>query len=423
MTEKILKALDALKITVWKLNDIQRESAELFFVRKKEDIRRAVQVREINVSVYRDFESDGKAMRGMSSALIQPGMSEDEIENKLKIAYEAAKYVKNPFFELPDPSKGEKKDEGELAALSAEEAAEIMAEALFAPDRMDDAFINSAEIFSTRTFVRTLTSRGTDVSYRISRVKGEFVAQCISPTDVELYYDFEYAAPDTLSLSGLAADALSTVRDRSEAASAPKAGVYNLILTRKHVYTVLSAYAEKADAALVFPKYSPYCEGFRVQDENATGDLLNISVFPAAPYSNEGIPMPERTLMENGVVKGIFGNARFCRYLGIEPTGSYSNIRVQCGKTPFEEMKKRPYLMPVAFSDFQMDAMSGRFGGEIRLAYLYDGETLQIVTGGSVSGSLLEKQNLLTLSQEKYTDSVYDGPYAIAIPEVNVAGA
>ena len=70
-----------------------------------------------------------------------------------------------------------------------------------------------------------------------------------------------------------------------------------------------------------------------------------------------------------------------------------------------------------------MDAMSGRFGGEIRLAYLFDGETVRIVTGGSVNGSLLEKQENLLFSQETYSSSEYTGPYAMLIPGVSVAGA
>ena len=86
-------------------------------------------------------------------------------------------------------------------------------------------------------------------------------------------------------------------------------------------------------------------------------------------------------------------------------------------------MKKKPYLMPVAFSDFQMDEMSGRFGGEIRLAYLYDGETVKTVTGGSVNGSLLEKQDNLLFSKETFKTSNYSGPLAILIPAVSVAGA
>lgn len=423
MINKIKSVLAAQNIQAWIISETSKESAELFFIRKAEDMRRAKAVREFAVTVFRDFQSDGKSMRGSSAVLIQPGMSEDEIAAKIKAAYEAAEYVKNPFFELPEPHREARKAEGELAALPLEKTAEIMADALYTPDVMDDAFINSAEIFAERSRKRILTSEGADVAFSVDRVKGEFVAQCVHPKDVEMYFDFEYDVPDTLALSALSSEALTTVRDRAEAEAAPAAGNYDLILTKKHAAALLSAYAESCDASLIYAKYSPYTIGCAIQGENVTGDILNISVFPNEPFSPDGIPMPERPLIEDGKLIGIYGATRFCRYLGLEPTGSYSNIRVRGGETPLADLKARPYLMPIAFSDFQMDAFSKRFGGEIRLAYLFDGNSVSIVTGGSVSGSLLEKQGELTFSKERYADSTYDGPYAIRIPGVSVAGS
>lgn len=423
MIEKIKGVLSALGIQTWKVSETSKESAELFFIRKAEDMRRAKSVREFAVTVYRDFSVDDKKMRGSSAVLIQPGMTEDEISAKIGSAYSAAQYVKNPYFDLPEPHREVRQPEGELASLPLEKTAEIMADALFTPDVLDESFINSAEIFAERDAKRILTSAGTDVSFSVNRVKGEFVVQCIAPKDVEMYFDFKYDVPDTLALSALSAEALTTVRDRAEAEIAPAAGTYDLILTKKHAATVLSAYAESCDASLIYAKYSPYSIGSAVQGENVKGDILNITVFPDEPFSPDGIPMPERPLIENGKLVGIYGATRFCRYLGLEPTGSYENIRVLVGETPLDEMKARPYLMPIAFSDFQMDAFSKRFGGEIRLAYLFDGNTVKLVTGGSVSGSLLEKQGELTFSKERYADSAYDGPYAIRIPGVSVAGS
>lgn len=232
MIDLILSALKAQGIAAYVINEHTRESAERFFIRQREDIRRAKHVREVEITVYRDFESDGKAMRGSSTVKLQPSMTEEEIARKLAGAYESALYVKNPFFELPDPVCETLAPEGPLAAMTLDDAADAMAEALFAPDRMDDAFINSAEIFATRQDTRTITSRGTDVRYSAFRVKGEFVVQCVRPTDVEMYHSFEYAAPDTLALSDLSLDALTTVRDRALADAAPEAGAYDVILTK-----------------------------------------------------------------------------------------------------------------------------------------------------------------------------------------------
>ena len=75
-------------------------------------------------------------------------------------------------------------------------------------------------------------------------------------------------------------------------------------------------------------------------------------------------------------------------------------------------------------SDFQMDEASGHFGGEIRLAYLIDGDGKATpVTGGSVNGSILEAQKNLVFSKERYLTAGYDGPYAVRLKNVSVAGA
>ena len=75
-----------------------------------------------------------------------------------------------------------------------------------------------------------------------------------------------------------------------------------------------------------------------------------------------------------------------------------------------------------AVKKFQMDDFSGHFGGEIRLAYLISDGKMIPVTGGSVNGSLLEVQNNLQFSTDRYVTSRYDGPYALRLEGISVAG-
>lgn len=181
MLERIKALLSAIGISAWQITQKRVESAEIYYIRQKEDMRRTRKTTEITVTVYRDFEENGKRFRGSSSVLIEPCMKDAEILKKLENAYSASGYVKNPFFELAAKHTETLAPEDELSRLTPSEALEIMSEALFAPDRLEDAFINSAEIYSEKTAVSTLTSEGTDVAYTFSRVKGEFVAQCLSP--------------------------------------------------------------------------------------------------------------------------------------------------------------------------------------------------------------------------------------------------
>ena len=133
--------------------------------------------------------------------------------------------------------------------------------------------------------------------------------------------------------------------------------------------------------------------------------------------------MEELPLVRDGKLLAWHGPNRFCRYLGVKPTGTLEKLSCANGTLPFAELKKGPALWAVTFSDFQMDAMSGHFGGEIRLAYLIDEDgTVTPVTGGSVNGSILETQKDLVFSTERYQTARYSGPYAMRVKDVPVAG-
>ncbi|MCI8645102.1 MAG: TldD/PmbA family protein, partial [Lachnospiraceae bacterium] len=96
--------------------------------------------------------------------------------------------------------------------------------------------------------------------------------------------------------------------------------------------------------------------------------------------------------------------------------------KVEAGNVSIEQMKEQPYLEVVNFSDFQMDWFTGHFGGEIRLAFLYDGKTVTPVTGGSVNGNIFEAQKSLVFSKEMQVEKDFEGPKAVAMDGVSVAG-
>lgn len=77
------------------------------------------------VVVYRDFEEDGKKMRGASTVHIFPEMTQEETDKVIAEAYYAASFVKKPFFELASGKKEEKVfAESRLLKKSAEEIAD-----------------------------------------------------------------------------------------------------------------------------------------------------------------------------------------------------------------------------------------------------------------------------------------------------------
>ena len=422
MRDIILNALWELDIPVYEIEMTEERSAELFFIKKTLDMRRIKNAVRCTVTVYRDFESDGRKFRGSSKAQIFEGMTLSQIKDQLKGAAFAAQFVKNPFYELYEGKKEAPVDmPSTLADRSLEENALLMAGAIFDADTDADAFINSAEVFAIQKKVSLLSSAGTDVAYSQYLVKGEFVTQCKEPQDVEQFFQFEYADLNTEALTQKARRAIAAVRDRAAAEKSPQAGTYSVVLSGDQVPTLLEYYGERAHAAMVFAHYSDWAPGKRIQGEEGKGEKLNLDLLPMAPYSEEGIPMAALPLIVDGELKLIYGPNRFCRYLGIEPTGNYERMGLENGTVALKDLQKG-CLCPVSFSDFQMDSFTGHFGGEIRLAYLYTDEGVQILTGGSINGSLPDKQGDLIFSTERYDTLTYTGPFAVRIDGVEVAG-
>ena len=138
--------------------------------------------------------------------------------------------------------------------------------------------------------------------------------------------------------------------------------------------------------------------------------------------------MKDRALLTDGRLETIWGGSRFAYYLGIEPTGEYAGIRVESGDRSVDDLiagaikEDGACLEVVSFSSFEMDPMSGHFGGEIRLALLHEKEGVTPVTGGSVSGLIMEAHKAMYLSSERRKNGRYDGPKAVLFKGISVAG-
>lgn len=423
LINNILEALKQNNISTYLIHEDMQETVELFFIKKDLDMRRQKEVHHYTVTVYKDFEKDGAKKRGSSTVGIYPGMTDEEIKTTVKDAYFAASYVNNPYYELPSGQKEEcVRMESSLSSCTLAEVAGKMAEALFSEDNLEDTFINSAELFVEKKINRILNSNGIDVSFEKYIVKGEYVVQCITPQDVETYQNFAYENLDVQALKSKVKQTLEITKARAQAATTPAAGDYTVILSGKHVGVICNYYLNHANASMIYPKYSNYSLGNNIQGENIIGELLNITLKAKEPYSSEGISMSDQPLIVDGILQTIHGSSRFAYYLGIKPTGDYHSIAMPSGSISFDEMKTGKYLYVLNFSDFQMDDLSGHFAGEIRLALLCDGETVTPVTGGSINGNLLEAQKNLIFSKEMQKEIDFEGPFAIRLENVSVAG-
>jgi predicted Zn-dependent protease len=222
---------------------------------------------------------------------------------------------------------------------------------------------------------------------------------------------------------------LTLAKNKALATSTPPLKKSTVLLSGEPVQEFLNYYYIQANANSVYNKVSTFKTGDKVQGDNVEGDYINITLDPqlenstaSCPYDSDGLALRKVVLYTDGVINKLWGNKRFSYYLNTEPTGDIRNILVQGGSKTIAEMKESPYLELVAFSDFQMDTLTGDFAGEIRLGWYFDGTTTIPVTGGSISGNIKDVQSKMYLSKETVQNNNFVGPKTLQLFEVSVAG-
>ena len=113
----------------------------------------------------------------------------------------------------------------------------------------------------------------------------------------------------------------------------------------------------------------------------------------------------------------------FSCYLGLENSFNPTNIEVTGGTRTEQELRTGKYLEAVEFSDFQVDEITGDIFGEIRLAYLHDGDKVVPVTGGSLSGSMNDFIGSMLMSKNSVQYNSMKIPALTLLRNVTVTGA
>ncbi len=430
MIDVILNILAEQGISVFLINECTETSEELFFIRRSLDMKRAKDITKYTVTLYRDFpapKDDSSALRGFASCTLQKSMSHQEISAVLSNTYESAAYAKNPYFPLPEPVSAPPEPADKTKRLKKPVTMEQCVQALYSVDTEDTTFINSAELFITTMEHHIINSSGIDVSFTQTVYSGEFIVQSKEKEDVEIYQDYHFSDSDSCGdetnipeqLARLAASVLQTAKDRSVAIPFPNHAAPSAIILEGYcVSELFRFFLERCDASMIYPHYSDYTVGTILPFKS---DTLTVTLKASAPYTPEGIKLQDTVLIQNNRISAITGDSRFSYYLGIQPLGTFSDFRITCGSKSEEEFQKDSFLRIVNFSDFQMDSLSGQFGGEFRLAYYSDSQYQNIpVTGGSVSGNILDILDTLILSKEHMELNGYQGPKSICYLTKNI---
>lgn len=423
MIDLIKELLKTHKIEEYIISETEFEDVELYFIKDSLDMKRSKHLLNYSVKIFNNFNEDGENFKGDTTLTIYPSMTKEEIDKAIGEGYYIASLVKNKYYDLPRGSKNEKiLIKSKLSESTLEESAIKLRKALFKNNNIDKGFINSAEIFVEKVRKKIVGSNGTDIEYIKYSTNGEYVTQWIDKEDVELYNSFRYNDLEDDELALQVKESILNTGYREKSLNPPKTGSYNVILSGEEVKTLLSYYLENSEASMIYQGYSNFKINSSVQGTDIKGDKINIKLTSSVPFSNEGVKLIDRTLIDNCELKSIYGSSRFMNYLNLEPVGEYDGAIISGGNTSFNDMINNGDLHIIKFSDFQMDSLTGDFFGEIRLALLKDGDNLIPLTGGSLSANIRDVQSDFILSKEVQNLDSYKMPLAIKLNSVEISG-
>ncbi len=100
MIDKIVTILKKNDIDAWKIILSQTEGAQGYYIQDNLEMIRNQNSIEIDLTVYKDFEEGENKFRGSMRINLFPTMTDQEIDEKIKLAIKGSLSVKNKWFPL-----------------------------------------------------------------------------------------------------------------------------------------------------------------------------------------------------------------------------------------------------------------------------------------------------------------------------------
>lgn len=417
MIERIINLLkNADGVSDWRISSVKTESNELFFVHKDLETVRSTDTTATSVTVY--SEHDGAL--GSASFSVYASYDDKKIAEEIEKAAARASLISNKLYSLPEGETGAFESSSNFASFTPARLASEIANACFDADNVDGGSINALEIFIYKDTETVRNSRGINKSQTKYRAMVEAIPTYTGDESVELYEQYNFTEFDYATVREEIATKMQEVRDRYFAKKPDSPISCPIVLGAPELESIASTLAHNLSFSNVYQHMSIYSIGDDMQ-KNATGDRLNVTMCAevtgsvnSSAFDSDGVTLTDRRIIENGQAKAYWGGSRYAQYLGETPTGNLGCIRVESGTLTESEKKSKPYFRCASMSGIQLDIYNDYIGGEVRLAYYFDGEKEIPVTGVSISGKLSTALANMKLSEETTTYESYNGPkYAL----------
>jgi predicted Zn-dependent protease len=443
-------------VSDWTVRRRHSRSVQLYLIGRSIENVREVETEEYDLDVYNDHpfpshmkgaggEAPSGSARGAASIKLVPA-DKPNLKARIEDAVTMASLTHNRHFALPESTEYPDVPlaDPSLAHLaSSREAAGAFADEIWGlVEREDGIRLSAAELFLTVTDVELWNSRGVRAGSSGTRVLSEIVllARGEGADEAEHFRQLESRRLVDLRLEHNVPEAARFARDTLRS-RAPKTRTGPVVLTGEALITLFEAFTFQASARAAYMKLTSLEPGQSVLgDREAKGDLLTLRsnalrefAIGSHRFDGDGVPGQDVLLIENGVLRQRIAGQRYGQYLGVPITGEAGTTEVGAGTTPLPQLLRGdgPVLHVVKFSSPEVDPVTGDFGSEIRLAYEVNGDSVEPVKGGSVSGNVFDAFADAQFSSD--TTSLiaagfsagggdYFGPEAIRFASLRIAG-
>lgn len=422
--DKLINILKSSNVADYQIVQKETISHQAFFVEQKLDQHRINSVTHTTLTIYVDNED--KTKRGSSTKEIYQDETEDDIRQDIENMKFNALLAMNPYYPLVENQKHfEEKSKIDLL-----DSLKNVIKAIQSIKNTETEKINSYEIFVNQNYIHILNSQNVDITYNQADEMVEIVINSLNKEhEVEVYHMIETGADQTTEeIRNDILEVFKKANDRSKAMPTKKAEKVHVLLSGSDLKEFFNYFVDKINTQLIYSGNS--CT--KLHDQIQQGDDTDkISLKAVAkllysslnvPYSREGTEASDFMILDNGKYVNYTGSQIYAHYLGLKNVPFAANYQVSGGSKTIEQMKKQPYLEIVQFSSFQVDIITGDFGGEFRLAYYYDGATVKPVTAGSITVNMNDILNHMYLSKETKQYNNWIIPQTIELFDVDVAG-
>jgi PmbA protein len=423
MLDTIIELLKRSGADAWELTDTHTERWEFYFIRHQLDQNRTVRTEQLSARVFRKTE-DG--MLGSASFEIAPTLSEAEMKQLIGSFVENAGGARNQPFELNRPA-AESQQPTELPPI--EQIARDFIEVMQQLPETAGEDINSYEIFTSLQTARFLNSNGIDVTSVYPASMMEVVVNARKEAhEIELYRMYKSGTCDREGLKREITQVMQYGRDRLEAVCTPVMEPTAVLFSTDACLEIYRYFAEGVNASNVYRGISQMKKGQPIASA-FSGDRITLRAVRSLPNSSansafdeEGAPVHDLTLIQDGVPVQYWGSEQYRWYLGEKDSFIAGNFAAGGGTATEEQLRSGRYLEIVEFSDFQVSPLNGDIFGEIRLGYLHDGGRTAIVSGGSVSGSMTDFVKEMRMSVALCQYDSWQVPALTRLENVRITG-